>query len=129
MKRLLVTDDAMIMREIIKETAQEAGWEIAGEACNGQQAIDLYRELRPDAVTLDLVMPEYDGLHALRGIRALDGDARVVVASALDQKDVLKQAFQLGATDFVVKPFDRKVLMETLERAVAAPARPSATCA
>ena len=71
-RTLLVTDDAPIIREIIKDTAQNAGWEIVGEAANGQEAIDRYAELNPDACTIDLVMPEYDGLHGLRGIMKLD---------------------------------------------------------
>ena len=120
-KTLLVTDDALIIREIIKDAATGAGWEIAGEAANGQEAIDRYRELKPRAVTLDLVMPEFDGLYALRGIMALDPNANVVVVSALDQKNVLKQAFRLGAADFIVKPFDKRVLIETLEQLVADP--------
>ncbi len=122
-RRLLVTDDAIIIREMIKDAATEAGWEIAGEACNGQEAIDRYLELRPDACTLDLVMPEYDGLHALRGILKEDPDARVCVVSALDQKHVLKEAFQIGAADFIVKPFDREFLVETLDKLVATQTR------
>jgi len=114
---LLVTDDALIVREIIKDTASAAGWEVAGEACNGQEAVDQYRELNPDVVTLDLVMPEYDGLHALRGIKQFDPQAKVVVVSALEQRGILKEAFKAGATDFLGKPFDRQVLLETLQRA------------
>lgn len=116
-KTLLVTDDAMIIREMIKETAQEAGFEIVGEAVNGQQAIERYDELRPDVMTLDLVMPEYDGLHALRGVLALDPKAKIVVVSALEQKNVLMDAFKLGATDFLVKPFDKNALAATLRKA------------
>ena len=119
-KRLLVTDDALIVREIIKDTAQQAGYEIVGEATNGQEAALLYEQLRPDLVTLDLVMPEFDGLYALRTIRAAFPEARIVMVSALDQKTVLKDAFRLGATDFVVKPFDRRQLIDTLDRALAA---------
>lgn len=115
-KRLLVTDDAIIIREIIKDTATRAGWQIVGEACNGQQAADRYRELKPDAMTLDLVMPEFDGLHALREILGADPLAKIVVVSALDQKTILKEAFKLGAADFVVKPFDQTQLMTTLNR-------------
>lgn len=118
-KRLLVTDDALIIREIIKDTALGAGWEIAGEASNGQMAVEMYQELRPDVCTLDLVMPEYDGMHGLRGIKALDPDAKVVVVSALDQKNVLKEAFRLGVSDFIVKPFDKASLIDTLEQLVA----------
>jgi len=117
-KRLLVADDALIIREIIKDTALSAGWEIAGEASDGQMAIEKYQELRPDVCTIDLVMPEYDGLHGLRGIKALDPEAKVVVVSALDQKTVLKAAFDLGISDFIVKPFDKASLLDTLEQLV-----------
>ena len=119
-RTLLVTDDAMIIREMIKDAAIAAGWEIVGEAQNGQQAIELYEQLRPDAVTLDMVMPQYDGLYALNGIKTLDPDALVLVVSALDQKQTLKEAFRLGAADFIVKPFDAKNLVATLEKMVPA---------
>ncbi|WP_428308121.1 response regulator [Lacipirellula sp.] len=112
---LLVTDDSMIVREMIKDLAAEAGWTVVGEAVNGQQAIEKYQELRPDAMTLDLVMPDYDGLHALRGVRALDPRAKVLVVSAIDQTDVLQEAFKLGAADFIVKPFAK----ERAQRALA----------
>ena len=117
-RRLLVTDDAIIIREMIKDAARENGWEIAGEATNGQEAIDRFSELRPDAVTLDLVMPQYDGLHALRGIMQLDPDARVLVVSALDQTAVLKDALKLGASDFVVKPFEKSRVLGALDKIV-----------
>jgi two-component system chemotaxis response regulator CheY len=118
-KRLLITDDAMIIRTMIRDLATEAGWEVVAEATNGAEAVELYREFRPDAVTLDLVMPEFDGLHGLRGIREIDPDARVIVVSALNTQNVLKESFKLGATDFVLKPFQKQPLMETLEQAVA----------
>lgn len=114
-KTLLVVDDALIIREIVKDTAIAAGWEIVGEASNGQEAIDQYLQLKPSAVTLDMVMPEYDGIHALRGIIEADPDAKILVVSALDQKTVLQQAFKLGAADFIVKPFDKDRLVESLE--------------
>ncbi|HLA83156.1 MAG TPA: response regulator [Thermoguttaceae bacterium] len=126
-KRLLVVDDALIIREIIKDAVTNSGWEIAGEAANGQEAVEQYQALQPDAVTLDLVMPEYDGLHALRGILDVDPSAKVVVVSALDQKDILKQAFRLGATDFVVKPFNNDALVQTLETVFANGTATSAT--
>jgi two-component system chemotaxis response regulator CheY len=119
-KKLLVIDDAMIIRTIIKDTAAKAGWEVVGEAADGQQGVERYRELRPDAVTLDLVMPEFDGLFALRGILDCDSEARVVVVSALDQKKILKEAFHIGAADFLPKPFEKHVLIETLEQLVTA---------
>jgi two-component system, chemotaxis family, chemotaxis protein CheY len=127
-KTLLVIDDAVIVREKIKEAARGAGWEIAGEARNGQEGVKRFAELHPTVVTLDLVMPEFDGIYALREILALDPDAKVVVVSALGQKNVLKDAFKLGAADFVVKPFDKHTFTNTLEQfatpqaAAAAPA-------
>ncbi len=116
--RLLVVDDAMIIRELIKEAAAEAGFEVVGEAANGQEAIDRFKELRPDAVTLDLVMPQFDGLHALDGILAIDPSARVIVVSALEQTTILKEAFRKGATDFITKPFDKQMLLATIENAI-----------
>ncbi len=118
-KTLLITDDALIIRTMIRDAATDAGWEVVAEAVNGQEAIDGYARTRPASVTLDLVMPHYDGLHALRGIRELDPQARVVVVSALEQRSVLKEAFRLGASDFIVKPFDRRALIATLDQLVA----------
>jgi len=121
-RTLLVVDDAAIIREMIKDAATQAGWTIAGEAADGQQALDRYRQARPDAVTLDMVMPRYDGLYALRGIMEFDPEARVLVVSALEQKPVLSQAFKLGAADFLVKPFDRKGLVQSLDQMLPATA-------
>lgn len=118
-RNLLVVDDALIIRHMIKDAAAGAGWTVVGEAADGQQAIDQYVQLRPDAVTLDLVMPGYDGLHALRGIMACDPEAKVLVVSALEQKATLKEAFRLGAADFLIKPFDKQALVEALEQLVA----------
>jgi len=118
-KRLLVTDDAMSIREMIKDAAQENGWEIVGEACNGAEAVERFDESRPDVTTLDLVMPGTDGLHALEGIRKLDPDAKVLVVSALEQRSVLKDALKKGAADFIVKPFDKQRLVDTLEKLLA----------
>ncbi len=117
-RRLLVADDAMIIRQIIKDMAVSAGWEVVGEASNGQEAIERYRELHPDAMTLDLVMPEHDGLHALHGIMEFDPEAKVLVVSALEQRGVLKDAIKAGASDFVTKPFDKRSLAATLEQLV-----------
>ena len=117
-RKLLIADDAMIIRKIIKDLAISAGWEVVGEACNGQEAIELYRELHPDAVTLDMVMPEYDGLHALHGIMEFDPQAKILIVSALEQRDVLKNAIKAGATDFIPKPFDKQNLQATLEQLV-----------
>jgi two-component system chemotaxis response regulator CheY len=115
-RTLLVADDTLIIRQIIKDLATSAGWTVVGEAGNGQEAIDQYRQLRPDAVTLDLVMPEHDGLHALRGIMEFDPEAKILVVSALEQRGVLKDAFKAGAADFVPKPFGKGDLQGTLDK-------------
>jgi two-component system chemotaxis response regulator CheY len=115
-RTLLIADDAAIIREKIKDLTTNVGWTVVGEATNGQQAIDLYASLMPDVVTLDLVMPEFDGLHALRGIIKINPNAKVVIVSALDQKAVLKDAFKVGAADFLVKPFNNQTLINTLEQ-------------
>jgi two-component system, chemotaxis family, chemotaxis protein CheY len=114
MKRLLVVDDALFMRKLICGVAAEAGWEVVGEAGNGADSITLYQQLRPDLVTMDLVMPVMGGLEALRQIRALDPEAKVVVVTALDQKQALMESIRDGAIDFIVKPFDRQRVLSLL---------------
>jgi two-component system chemotaxis response regulator CheY len=121
-KTLLVADDAAIVRAKIKDVARQIGWEIVGEARNGKEAIDRYAELHPTVMTLDLVMPEYDGIYALREILMADPNAKVIVVSALGQKNILKDAFKLGAADFLVKPFDKPSLTSTLEQFVSSDA-------
>ena len=115
-KTHVVTDDAAIIRQKVKEAARSAGWEIIGEAKNGKEAVERYMELRPTVMTIDLVMPEYDGIYALREIMALDPNAKIIVVSAIGQKSVLQDAFKLGAVDFIVKPFDKTALAKTLEQ-------------
>ena len=106
-KRVLIVDDALIMRMRIKEIAHDAGWEIAGEAANGEEGLALYRALRPDLMTLDIVMPKMDGVAVLRQIREEDPHAKIVMVSAVDQKHKLTECIRLGAVDFIVKPFDK----------------------
>ena len=109
--RLLVVDDATIMRMRIAGIAREAGWDVVAEATNGREGLDRYGEHRPDLVTLDIVMPELDGVETLRELRAADPNARVVMVSAVDQRAKLRECFALGALDFVVKPFDKERLL------------------
>src|SRR5581483_12021619 len=116
MRRLLVVDDALFMRKMISGVAAEAGWEVVGEAANGVEAVALYKELRPDLVTMDLVMPEMGGLEALRLIRAGDPQARIVVVTALDQKQTLMDSIREGAIDFIVKPFERQRILNLLAK-------------
>jgi two-component system chemotaxis response regulator CheY len=116
MKRLLVVDDALFMRKLICGVAAEAGWQVVGEATNGEQAVALYEQLKPDLVTMDLVMPIMGGLEALRKIRELDPQAQVVVVTALDQKQALMDAIRDGAFDFIVKPFERERMLNLLHK-------------
>lgn len=115
-KRVLIVDDAMIMRMRIKDIAKEAGWEIAGEASNGEEALVRYRELNPDLMTLDIVMPKMDGLSALRQLKQEHPAAQVVMVSAVDQKEKLTECIRLGVIDFIVKPFDKTRLKNFFEK-------------
>ena len=115
MNRLLIVDDALIMRMKIREIAMRAGWTVVAEAANGADAVRLFNEHRPELVTLDMVMPEMDGLSALKAIRERDPQANVVMISAIDQKEKLRECIAEGAVDFVVKPFDPQRLFSFFE--------------
>jgi two-component system chemotaxis response regulator CheY len=115
----MIVDDAMFMRLIIKDVAEKAGWQVVGEACNGEEAVALYPEAQPDLVTLDLVMPKMGGLEALKAIRHMDPKARVVIVSALDQKETLVETIRTGAMDFIVKPFEKERILGVLAKASA----------
>jgi two-component system, chemotaxis family, chemotaxis protein CheY len=123
-RRVLVVDDSMLIRKMVSDALTAEGWEVAGEASNGADAVALYEKLRPDAVTLDIVMPETDGLHALERIIRMDPAAKVVVVSALNQTKLVSDAIRKGAHDFIAKPFMPEQLQETmancLEAAVSA---------
>ncbi len=119
-KRLLIVDDALIMRKRIKDIAEKAGWEVAGEAANGEEAVEMYRKESPDLVTLDIVMPKMDGVTALKQVLAADPQARVVMISAVDQKEKLSECIGTGAVDFIVKPFDSARLKRLFEKYLAA---------
>ena len=104
----------------IKDIAERAGWEVAGEATNGEEAVELYRKESPDLVTLDIVMPKMDGVTALKHVLAADPQARVVMISAVDQKEKLSECIGTGAVDFIVKPFDSARLKRFFEKYLAA---------
>lgn len=104
--KLMIVDDAMIIRLRIREIALAAGWDVVGEAASGAQAVELYADLKPDLVTMDIVMPVMDGIEALRTIRQQDPEARICMVSAINQREKLSECIQLGAIDFIVKPFD-----------------------
>ncbi len=114
-KRVLIVDDSMLMRRMVSESLTDVGWEVVGEAGNGQEALEQYRAVRPDAVTLDIVMPEHDGLYALDHILQFDPDAKLVVVSALNQTKLISEAIRRGAQDFIAKPFLPEILQETMQ--------------
>jgi two-component system chemotaxis response regulator CheY len=119
MARILVVDDAAFMRKMVKDALSAAGHEVVGEAGNGAEAVARFQELKPDLMTLDITMPEKDGLAALADIIGSDPDARVVMCSALGQETKVVQALRLGAKDFVVKPFQADRVVEAVGKALA----------
>ena len=119
MARVLVVDDAAFMRKMVSDALANGGHEVVGQAGNGIEAIARYNELKPDLVTLDITMPEKDGLAALADIMGSDPSARVVMCSALGQESKVLEAIKLGAKDFVVKPFQADRVIEAVGKALA----------
>jgi two-component system, chemotaxis family, chemotaxis protein CheY len=119
MARVLVVDDAAFMRKMVSDALAKGGHEVVGEAGNGVDAVARFQELKPDLMTLDITMPEKDGLTALAEIVAADPSARVVMCSALGQEAKVLEAIKLGAKDFVVKPFQPDRVIEAVGKALA----------
>ena len=117
-RRVLIVDDSMLIRKMVRDTLVSDGWEVAGEAANGREAVEKYRQLRPDAVTLDIIMPDTEGMTALETILRIDPQAKVVVISALNQTKLISQAIRSGAQDFIAKPFLPEQLQQTLRASV-----------
>jgi two-component system chemotaxis response regulator CheY len=115
-KRILIVDDALIMRRRIREIAEEAGWQVAGEAQDGAEAVAMYPREKPDLVTMDIVMPNLDGVSALKQLMLTDPQARVVMVSAVNQKEKLAECIAAGAIDFIVKPFEKASLRSFFEK-------------
>ncbi|MCB9010638.1 MAG: response regulator [Actinobacteria bacterium] len=118
MPSVLIADDAAFMRMMIKNILTEAGYEIAGEAENGAVAVAKYKELKPDLTTMDITMPEMDGLQALKEIRGADPSACVVMCSAMGQQSMVIESIQAGAKDFIVKPFQPDRVLEAIQKAL-----------
>jgi two-component system, chemotaxis family, chemotaxis protein CheY len=119
MARVLVVDDAAFMRKMVSDALATGGHEVVGEAGNGNEAVARFQELKPDLMTLDITMPEKDGLAALAEIVAADPAAKVVMCSALGQESKVLEAIKLGAKDFVVKPFQPARVIEAVDKALA----------
>lgn len=114
--RVLVVDDAAFMRMMLKDILNKNGFEVVGEAENGQQAVEKYKEVKPDVTTMDITMPEMDGISAVKQIKALDPGAKVVMCSAMGQQAMVIEAIQAGAKDFIVKPFQPERVVEALRK-------------
>lgn len=114
MAKILIVDDAKFMRVTLANILSSEGHDIVGEAQNGQEAVELYEELQPDLVTMDITMPVMDGLEAIRRIIALDDQAKVIVCSAMGQQKVVVEAIELGAKDFIIKPFERTNVIDSV---------------
>jgi two-component system chemotaxis response regulator CheY len=119
MARVLVVDDAAFMRKVVSDALAQGGHEVIGEASDGREAVERFRQLNPEVTTLDITMPEKDGLQALREIVALDPSARVIMCSALGQESKVLEAIKSGAKDFVVKPFQPERVLEAIAKALA----------
>jgi two-component system chemotaxis response regulator CheY len=113
---VLVCDDAIFMRTMISDILTQAGYEVIGEAETGSQAVQKYRDLKPDLVTMDIVMPDMSGIEAVREICKEDPDARILMCSAMGQQALVVEAIQAGAKDFVVKPFQPSRVLEAVQR-------------
>ena len=116
MARILIADDASFMRQMIREIIEPEGHEVVGEATNGIEAVDLFNELSPDLVTMDIVMPKRSGIDAVKAILAEHPTACVVMCSALGQETLVMEALQAGARDFIVKPFKPDSVVSTIAK-------------
>jgi two-component system chemotaxis response regulator CheY len=114
--RILVVDDAAFMRMMIRDILTKNGYEVCGEANDGAQAIEKFKEVKPDLITMDITMPEMDGIAALKEIKKLDVNAKVVMCSAMGQQAMVIDAIQAGAKDFIVKPFQPDRVIEAIKK-------------
>ena len=114
--KVLFVDDSSFMRTILKGIILKEPFELAGEAANGLEGVELYKKLKPDVVTMDIVMPEMDGIEAVRKILAFDPEARIIMVSAMGQQSMVIDAIQAGARDFIIKPFQPPRVQEALKR-------------
>lgn len=114
-KRVMIVDDAAFMRLNLKNILKD-DYEIVGEAQNGKEAVEMYQELKPDIVTMDITMPVMDGLEAIRAIKDIDANAQIIVCSAMGQQKMIIEAIEAGARDFIVKPFKEERVIEAVKK-------------
>lgn len=118
MTKVLIVDDAAFMRMMIKDILQKNGFEVVGEANNGIEAVNLYKKERPDVVTMDITMPDMDGIEAVKEIRSFDSAAKIIMCSAMGQQSMVMDAIKSGAKDFIVKPFQADRVLEAIRKVV-----------
>ena len=116
--KILIVDDAAFMRMMIKDILKKGGYEVVGEAEDGVKAVEKYKELKPDLVTMDITMPEMDGITAVKEIRKFDPNAVIIMCSAMGQQAMVIDAIQAGAKDFVVKPFQPDRVLEAVKKVI-----------
>ena len=117
-KNILICDDAAFMRMMIKDILTKNGYNVAGEAENGARAVEKYNELKPDLVLMDITMPEMDGIQAAKAIKGEDGNALIIMCSAMGQQAMVIEAIQAGAKDFIVKPFQPDRVLEAVKKVI-----------
>lgn len=117
-KNILIVDDAAFMRMMIKDILTKNGYNVVGEAENGQKGVEKYAELKPDLVLMDITMPELNGIEALKKIKAADASALVIMCSAMGQQAMVIESIQAGARDFIVKPFQADRVIEAVKKVV-----------
>jgi len=115
-KKILVVDDAAFMRMMIKDILTKHGYEVVGEAENGAVAVSKYKELVPDLVIMDITMPEVDGIQAVKEIKKLNADSKIIMCSAMGQQAMVIESIQAGARDFIVKPFQAERVAEAVKK-------------
>jgi two-component system chemotaxis response regulator CheY len=116
MKRVLLVDDAQFIRNSLRIILEKNGYEIIGQADDGVQGVILYKALKPDIVTMDITMPNKDGLQALKEIKAMDKAAKVVMITAMGREDIVREAIINGASNFIVKPFNEDKVLAVMEK-------------
>ena len=118
MAKILIVDDAAFMRMMIKDILTKNGYEVVAEAANGVEAVELYKSHQPDLVTMDITMPEMDGIEAVKQIKAVNPAAKVIMCSAMGQQSMVMDAINSGAKDFIVKPFQADRVLEAIRKVV-----------
>ena len=114
MPRILIVDDAAFMRMSIKRMIEKDNYEIVAEACDGVQAVAMYKQFKPDVTTMDITMPNMTGIEALKEIKKIDSEAKIIMISAMGQEALIRESVMSGASSFLVKPFQKEKLLEVL---------------